>query len=129
MAPSNLTNDARKKLAANLQVLRRYDEQIEAIIDTTSHVVLYQFQEDSQSWANKEVEGALFIYKRSSVPHYGFTIMNRVGLENYTEYLSTDLDFQTSGQIVIYKSKNSDSFVGIWIYEETDRNRIPEQLS
>ncbi|KAJ1878289.1 hypothetical protein LPJ66_011916 [Kickxella alabastrina] len=64
MAPSKLSNDARKKLAANLQVLRRYDDQIDAIVDTTSHVVLYQFEESTQSWANKEVEGALFVYKR-----------------------------------------------------------------
>ncbi|KAJ1665453.1 hypothetical protein IW140_003422 [Coemansia sp. RSA 1813] len=129
MTPGNLTTDARKKLAANLQVLRRYDNQIEAIIDTTSHVVLYQFQEDTQSWANKEVEGALFIYKRATMPHYGFTIMNRVGVENYTEYLSAEMSFQTSGQILIYTSKNSSSIVGVWIYEEEDRARIPEQLS
>ncbi|KAJ2084116.1 hypothetical protein H4R24_000325 [Coemansia sp. RSA 988] len=64
MAPGKLSPDARRKLAANLQVLRRYDSQIEALIDTTSHVVLYQFQEENQTWANKEVEGALFIFKR-----------------------------------------------------------------
>ncbi|KAJ1721784.1 hypothetical protein LPJ53_003737 [Coemansia erecta] len=128
MAPSKLSNDARKKLAANLQVLRRYDEQIEAIVDTTSHVVLYQFQEATQSWANKSVEGALFIYKRSAAPYYGFTILNRVGLENYTELLDADMSFQTSGQIVIYTSKNSGGIVGVWIYEDLDRVRIPEQL-
>ncbi|KAJ2602003.1 hypothetical protein GGF39_000950 [Coemansia sp. RSA 1721] len=129
MAPSKLSNDARKKLAANLQVLRRYDEQIEAIVDTTSHVVLYQFQEATQSWANKAVEGALFIYKRASAPYYGFTILNRVGLDNYTELLSADMTFQTSDQIVIYTSKSGNGIVGIWIYEEADRIRVPEQLS
>ncbi|KAJ1733974.1 hypothetical protein LPJ72_002586 [Coemansia sp. Benny D160-2] len=129
MAPGNVTADARKKLAANLQVLRRYDSQIEAIIDTTSHVVLYQFQEQTQTWANKDVEGALFIYKRATAPHFGFTIMNRIGVENYTEYLGSEMAFQTSGQIVIYTSKSKGCIVGIWIYEETDRVRIPEQLS
>ncbi|KAJ2656230.1 hypothetical protein IWW48_005139 [Coemansia sp. RSA 1200] len=128
MAPGNVTTDARKKLAANLQVLRRYDSQIEAIIDTTSHVVLYQFQEQTQTWANKDVEGALFIYKRATAPHFGFTIMNRIGVENYTEYLGSEMAFQTSGQIVIYTSKSKGCIVGIWIYEETDRVRIPEQL-
>ncbi|KAJ2613341.1 hypothetical protein H4S08_002274 [Coemansia sp. RSA 1365] len=129
MAPSKLSPDARRKLAANLQVLRRYDSQIEALIDTTSHVVLYQFQEASQTWANKEVEGALFIFKRLEAPYYGFTIMNRLGLKNHTELLSADMSFQTSDQIVIYTSKSSNGIVGIWIYEEADRSRIPEQLS
>ncbi|KAJ2885124.1 hypothetical protein H4R27_001615 [Coemansia aciculifera] len=128
MAPSKLSNDARKKLAANLQVLRRYDDQIEAIIDTTSHVVLYQFQETTQEWKNKEVEGALFIYKRFSAPHYGFTIMNRLGLENFTEHLSADMNFQTSDQIIMYTSTSGSGILGVWIYEEADRVRIPEQL-
>ncbi|KAJ2391325.1 hypothetical protein H4S02_001394 [Coemansia sp. RSA 2611] len=129
MAPNKPSTDARKRLAANLQVLRRYDSQIEAIIDTTSHVVLYQFQESSQSWANKEVEGALFLFKRAAAPYYGFMIMNRLGLDNYTERLSADMSFQTSDQIVIYTSKQNSGIIGIWIYEETDRQRIPEQLS
>lgn len=52
MAPSKLTTDARKKLAANLQVLRRYDRQIESIIDTASHVVLYEFQAPTKEWVS-----------------------------------------------------------------------------
>ncbi|KAJ2453651.1 hypothetical protein EV183_002055 [Coemansia sp. RSA 2336] len=122
MAPSKLSTDARKKLAANLQVLRRYDSQIEAIIDTTSHVVLYQFQQASQTWVSKG--GG-----RMTAPHYGFMIMNRLGLENYTEQLQEGMDFQTSDQIVIYTSPTSGGILGIWIYEEADRVRIPEQLS
>ncbi|KAJ1809586.1 hypothetical protein LPJ75_004360, partial [Coemansia sp. RSA 2598] len=129
MAPSKLSNDARKKLAANLQVLRRYDEQIEAIVDTTSHAVLYRFQEDTQSWATMSVEGALFIYKRATAPYYGFTVLNRVGIDNYTELLSADMSFQTSDQIAIYTSKSGSGIVGIWMYEEADRVRVPEQLS
>ncbi|KAJ2084117.1 hypothetical protein H4R24_000326 [Coemansia sp. RSA 988] len=55
--------------------------------------------------------------------------MNRLGLKNHTELLSADMSFQTSDQIVIYTSKSSNGIVGIWIYEEADRSRIPEQLS
>ncbi|KAJ1840478.1 hypothetical protein LPJ73_006412, partial [Coemansia sp. RSA 2703] len=64
----------------------------------------------------------------STSPYYGFTILNRVGLENYTELLGADMSFQTSGQIVIYTSKSSGGIVGVWIYEDLDRVRIPEQL-
>ncbi|KAJ1748120.1 hypothetical protein LPJ78_000295 [Coemansia sp. RSA 989] len=56
-------------------------------------------------------------------------IMNRLGLENYTEQLREGMDFQTSDQIVIYTSPTSGGILGIWIYEEADRVRIPEQLS
>ncbi|KAJ1775812.1 hypothetical protein LPJ54_003474, partial [Coemansia sp. RSA 1824] len=56
-------------------------------------------------------------------------IMNRLGLDNYTELLSADMSFQTSDQIVIYTSASNSGIVGIWIYEEVDRKRVPEQLS
>ncbi|KAJ2659161.1 hypothetical protein IW148_004356 [Coemansia sp. RSA 1199] len=55
--------------------------------------------------------------------------MNRLGLDNYTELLSADMSFQTSDQIVIYTSASNSGIVGIWIYEEADRKRVPEQLS
>ncbi|KAJ2341951.1 hypothetical protein GGF43_006049, partial [Coemansia sp. RSA 2618] len=35
----------------------------------------------------------------------------------------------TSDQIVIYTSASNSGIVGIWIYEEADRKRVPEQLS
>ncbi|KAI8325656.1 PH domain-like protein, partial [Martensiomyces pterosporus] len=127
MAPSKLSSDARKKLAANLQVLRRYDSEIQAIIDTTSHVVLYQFQHDTSSWAKKDVEGALFIFQRASAPCYGFMVMNRLSLDNYTELLNPEMNFQPSDQFLIYRSDGGD-VIGIWIYEESDRIRISSQL-
>ncbi|KAJ2813277.1 hypothetical protein FBU31_007465, partial [Coemansia sp. 'formosensis'] len=61
-----------------------------------------------------------------SAPHYGFTIMNRLGLENFTEHLTADMSFQTSDQIIMYTSGGG--ILGVWIYEEADRVRIPEQL-
>ncbi|KAJ2046539.1 hypothetical protein GGH13_009320, partial [Coemansia sp. S155-1] len=63
-----------------------------------------------------------------SAPHYGFTIMNRLGLENFTEHLGADMSFQASDQIIMYTSTSGSVILGVWIYEEADRVRIPEQL-
>ncbi|KAJ2098650.1 hypothetical protein IW146_009936, partial [Coemansia sp. RSA 922] len=63
-----------------------------------------------------------------SAPHYGFTIMNRLGLENFTEHLGADMSFQASDQIIMYTSTSGSGILGVWIYEEADRVRIPEQL-
>ncbi|KAJ1820459.1 hypothetical protein LPJ60_003204, partial [Coemansia sp. RSA 2675] len=52
--------------------------------------------------------------------------MNRLGLENFTEHLGGDMSFQTSDQIIMYTSRSG--ILGVWIYEEADRVRIPEQL-
>ncbi|KAJ2580503.1 hypothetical protein GGH95_002558, partial [Coemansia sp. RSA 1836] len=54
--------------------------------------------------------------------------MNRLGLENFTEHLSADMSFQASDQIIMYTSTSGSGILGVWIYEEADRVRIPEQL-
>ncbi|KAJ2885619.1 hypothetical protein IWW38_005308, partial [Coemansia aciculifera] len=55
--------------------------------------------------------------------------MNRLGLENFTEHLSADMNFQASDQIIMYTSTSGSGILGVWIYEDADRIRIPEQLS
>ncbi|ORX74173.1 PH domain-like protein, partial [Linderina pennispora] len=128
MAPNKQnTAETRKKLAANLQVLRRYDEHIQAIVGTTSHVVLYQFQQESSTWAKKDVEGALFLFERSSAPHYGFMVMNRLGIDNYTELLGPQISIQPTDEFLIYRQSDG-AVMGIWIYEEADRKSIATQM-
>ena len=34
----------------NLQVLKRQDADVIEIVDTASHVVMYEFDQDAQSW-------------------------------------------------------------------------------
>lgn len=36
--------------AMNLQVLKRQDSDVMEIVDTASHVVMYEFDQDNQSW-------------------------------------------------------------------------------
>ena len=73
----------------NLQVLKRQDADVQDIVDTASHVVIYEFDQGAQSWVRhlrkrerhsapriltlpgfvmlqkrKDVEGCLFVVKR-----------------------------------------------------------------
>lgn len=36
--------------AMNLQVLKRQDSDVMEIVDTASHVVMYEFDQENQSW-------------------------------------------------------------------------------
>ena len=55
-----------KLIAFNLKTLQKRDAAIDAILDMSSHVVLYQFDEAKQSWERKNIEGALFVVRRSA---------------------------------------------------------------
>lgn len=65
------------KNVINLNVLKRYDSSIIHIIETSSHVVLYDFDTHSSQWKKRGIEGTLFLYERSQEPRFGFYILNR----------------------------------------------------
>ncbi|GMF27064.1 unnamed protein product [Phytophthora lilii] len=50
MAADGLHVDRAQSNAMNLQVLKRQDADVVDIVDTASHVVMYEFDQDAQSW-------------------------------------------------------------------------------
>ncbi|KAF9334568.1 hypothetical protein BG006_001928 [Podila minutissima] len=119
-----MNKSARK--AVNLSVLQRHDPHITDIIDSSSYVVVYKFDEASQAWTKKGVEGTMFVFKRSTLPSYGFFIMNRLGIDNLMADLKADMALQLTSDYIIYRDEKD--IHGIWVYEPTDRDRIGEKL-
>ncbi|KAG0025086.1 hypothetical protein BGZ81_007420 [Podila clonocystis] len=119
-----MNKSARK--AVNLSVLQRHDPHITDIIDSSSYVVVYKFDEASQAWTKKGVEGTMFVFKRSKLPSYGFFIMNRLGIDNLMADLKADMALQLTSDYIIYRDEKD--IHGIWVYEPTDRDRIGEKL-
>ncbi|KAF9429614.1 hypothetical protein BGZ94_010144, partial [Podila epigama] len=119
-----MNKSARK--AVNLSVLQRHDSHITDIIDSSSYVVVYKFDEASQSWTKKGVEGTMFVFQRSTFPSYGFFIMNRLGIDNLMADLTADMALQLTSDYIIYRDEKD--IHGIWVYEPTDRDRIGEKL-
>ena len=60
-------------------------------------------------WDKTEVEGTLFVYKREAEPLYGFTIMNRLNMDNLVEPVTKDLDFQLQTPFLLYRSEKNPS--------------------
>ncbi|ORY33001.1 PH domain-like protein, partial [Rhizoclosmatium globosum] len=110
--------------AHNLKVLRRHDDKIISILDSTSHVVVYEFDEQRQSWNKRGIEGTLFIVSRNATLQHQLLILNRLGLENLTLDLNTDIEFQITGDYVIYRDQSQEHVQGLWIYEPQDRSRL-----
>ncbi|KAF9902596.1 hypothetical protein EC991_004769 [Linnemannia zychae] len=119
-----MNKSARK--AVNLSVLQRHDPHISDILDSSSYVVVYKFDEDSQAWTKKGVEGTMFVFRRSTLPYYGFFIMNRLGIDNMMADLTADMALQLTSDYIIYRDERD--IHGIWVYEPTDRDRIGEKL-
>ncbi|XP_023561932.1 mRNA-decapping enzyme 1B-like [Octodon degus] len=93
----------------SLAALQRHDPYINRIMDVASQVVPYTFGHWANEWEKTDVEGTLFVYARSASPEHGFTIMNRLSMENRTEPSTKDLDFQLQDPFLLYRNARCES--------------------
>ncbi|KAM6320961.1 mRNA-decapping enzyme 1B [Aegotheles albertisi] len=116
-----------KGLDISLAALRQHDPYISGIVDVASQVALYTFGHRANEWEKTDVEGTLFVYTRSASPRHGFTIMNRLSMENRTEPITKDLDFQLQDPFLLYRNARL-SIYGIWFYDKEECQRIAELM-
>ncbi|XP_034367643.1 mRNA-decapping enzyme 1B isoform X8 [Arvicanthis niloticus] len=111
----------------SLAALRRHDPYISRIVDVASQVALYTFGHRANEWEKTGVEGTLFVYTRSASPKHGFTIMNRLSMENRTEPITKDLDLQLQDPFLLYRNGTL-SIYGIWFYDKEECQRIAKLM-
>ncbi|KAM9327555.1 mRNA-decapping enzyme 1B [Pholidichthys leucotaenia] len=116
-----------KGLDISLAALKRQDPYINNIVDVASQVALYTYNNSANEWEKTEVEGTLFIYTRLACPRHGFTIMNRLSMENLTEPITKDLDFQLQDPFLLYRNARL-VIHGIWFYDKDDCQRIAQRM-
>ncbi|XP_016041071.1 mRNA-decapping enzyme 1B-like [Erinaceus europaeus] len=95
----------------SLAALQRHDPYISRIVDVASQVALYTFGPRANEWEKTDVEGTLFVYTRSASPKHGFTIMNRLSMENRTEPITKDLDLQLQDPFLLYRNARREFFL------------------
>ncbi|KAI6077378.1 MRNA-decapping enzyme 1A [Aix galericulata] len=101
----------------SLAALQRHDPYITSIADVTGQVALYSFSPKANEWEKTDIEGTLFVYKRSASPYHGFTIVNRLNMHNLVEPVNKDLEFQLL------------SIYSIWFYDKNDCHRIAKLMA
>ncbi|XP_056373873.1 mRNA-decapping enzyme 1B [Hyla sarda] len=114
-------------LDISLAALRRQDPYIQSIVDVASQVALYTFSHKANEWEKTEVEGTLFVYTRSASPRHGFTIMNRLSMENRTEPITKDLEFQLQDPFLLYRNARF-LIYGIWFYNQEECQRLADLM-
>jgi hypothetical protein len=112
--------------AFNMKVLKRQDPQIVDIVGSAAFVVLYELDGE---WTKLGIEGPMFLYRRSSSPKYGFSVLNRNGIENYTANMTKDDDLELTEDFLIYRAHSDEQVLGIWIYDAQERTSIGQTMS
>lgn len=118
---------SRKEIAfkVNLNNLKKQDQHVVDILDVFSHVVCYSFK--NNMWEKSNVEGTLFITKRSSDPEYGAVILNRLTPENLIVGFHSDAKLRFTGSFFIY-SHTAVGLFGLWFNSNDAVSRMSECL-
>ncbi|XP_048873771.1 mRNA-decapping enzyme 1A isoform X1 [Brienomyrus brachyistius] len=112
----------------SLAALQQHDPYINKIVDVTGQVALYTFNSKTNEWEKTDIEGTLFVYTRSASPYHGFTIMNRLSMENLVEPINKDLEFQLQDPFLLYRNSNL-AIYSIWFYDKNDCQRIAQLMA
>ncbi|CAH7240297.1 Dcp1a [Phodopus roborovskii] len=102
----------------SLAALKQHDPYITSIADLTGQVALYTFCPKANQWEKTDIEGTLFVYRRSASPYHGFTIVNRLNMHNLVEPVNKDLEFQLHEPFLLYRNASCDV-----VEEETRRSQ------
>ncbi|KFO25188.1 mRNA-decapping enzyme 1A [Fukomys damarensis] len=112
----------------SLAALKQHDPYITSIADLTGQVALYTFCPKANQWEKTDIEGTLFVYRRSASPYHGFTIVNRLNMHNLVEPVNKDLEFQLHEPFLLYRNANL-SIYSIWFYDKNDCHRIAKLMA
>ncbi|KAM6121422.1 mRNA-decapping enzyme 1A isoform 2-T2 [Pterocles gutturalis] len=112
----------------SLAALKQHDPYITSIADVTGQVALYSFSPKANEWEKTDIEGTLFVYKRSASPYHGFTIVNRLNMHNLVEPVNKDLEFQLHEPFLLYRNASL-SIYSIWFYDKNDCHRIAKLMT
>lgn len=91
------------------------------------HVVLYQYNETTQAWDLKKVEGSLFVVARVSEPRHMFVVLNRLSSQNVVEAITADFQMELTDQFLLYRNEKAE-IIGIWFYSTPERTEIADLL-
>eukprot|EP00967_Tisochrysis_lutea_P154160 scaffold305710_cov30-Tisochrysis_lutea.AAC.1 len=118
-----MQTDKAKQLEYNLAVLKRRDAEISEVINMAGHVVLYQYNETTQAWDLKKVEGSLFVVARVSEPRHMFVVLNRLSSQNVVEAITADFQMELTDQFLLYRNEKAE-IIGIWCVPCSDEGLV-----
>ena len=127
--------DADTRRRANLRVLQRIDSNIVDLAITATHVVLYEFNNAKRTWEKKNVEGSLFVTKRSDAPRFKLIVLNRSSTDNLEVPITATFQMQVKEPYMIFrdsaasKEQGADETIrGIWFHDGKERDQIASYL-
>lgn len=121
---ASVTEEARRQ--ANLKLLQRTcDASIQDILQTATHVVLYEFK--NNTWAKCGVEGSSFLVACATAS-VKLVILNRHSANNFVMEVTAALKVQEQDPFLISQEAHIPRTSGIWFHSADERLAMTRQL-
>ena len=95
--------------------------------------MIYVFISGSQKWERKEVEGALFLVKRSAAPRFRLIVMNRLSTKNLLQDVTAQFQQEIMEPYLIFRCADPVTgekvIHGIWFPSDDERKKVAELIS
>lgn len=80
--------------------------------------------------SREDVEGTLFVVRRTDFPKFRVVVLNRVGLDNHMLDINPGFTFELSPPYLMYQEEGEGGGVkGVWFYDEQEANAIAGLLT
>ncbi|KAL7473114.1 hypothetical protein ACHAXS_013503 [Conticribra weissflogii] len=128
------TLNAENRRKANLRSLQRIDSNIVDLAITATHVVLYEFDNTKRTWERKNVEGSLFVAKRSDAPRFKLVVLNRSSTENLEVPITASFQMQVNDPYMMFRDSAAskggaeEKIRGIWFHDSNERGSVVSYL-
>lgn len=107
------------ELRMSVTSIKIVDPYAKDILATSTHVVLYKFNNSINEWEKTDTEGALFVYSRIAEPFHSLMIVNRLSQNNLIEPIVREFEYQMQVPFLLYRNSKNKIF-GIWFYNKEE---------
>uniref|UniRef100_A0A7S4QDF1 Uncharacterized protein n=1 Tax=Alexandrium monilatum TaxID=311494 RepID=A0A7S4QDF1_9DINO len=116
---------------AMLESLRQRDQDIVQIVAYSEFVVASVLQQDGPKpeWRRANVEGPVYIVRRSTAPRYQLLVRNQLRASDLLDGLHSDWEVECQKHYVFYKVQDpTERIRGLWFRDDVQRQKIEATL-
>ncbi|ANQ07092.1 Asparagine-rich antigen [Plasmodium coatneyi] len=114
------------------KMLKSIDIYITEIIMKSSFVTVYKMKEDELKWVRADIEGFLYIVRRSIKPTYRLIITNKKNENHLVQDIHGRINLSTDQNYIFYRIHNEESNLkstySLWFYSTEEKEKIYNML-
>ncbi|KNC37253.1 asparagine-rich antigen, partial [Plasmodium falciparum RAJ116] len=114
------------------KMLKSIDIYITEIIMKSCFVTVYKMKDDELKWKRADIEGFLYIVKRSIKPYYRLIITNKKNEKHLLQDIDTNMNLSTDQNYIFYRIINEETNVrniySLWFYSTEEKEQIYKVL-